>query len=241
MRPLAAIVVLGALVVPSAVAQSGTAPSIAGTWAPSQARGEGAPPPPTPLQLKPQYKEAYEARRALESEALARGEQLASAGLCEPYGVPSMMRVASYPTEIVQTPEKVMIVGEAFSEVRRVYIGKEQWPIEDVPPGYYGRSVGHWEGDTLVVDTVGIGENVRGYQGMPHSSQMRITERFRRPSEEVLYDEITIEDPEVLEEPVVYTLVYRLLPDYEMVEFICENNREYIDENGIVRLRVRDN
>jgi hypothetical protein len=211
---------------------------LSGVWAPARAAGPNAPPPPTPILLKPGYKEAYEAQRAREREAAARGEQLATKGLCSPYGMPTMMQVAVYPTEIIQTPQQVTIIGEAFSEVRRVYIGKPQLPIDEVAPGYYGRSVGHWEGDTLVVDTVGIKTSVPGYQGMPHSERMRITERIRRPSPDTLHDQITIEDPVTLEKPVTYTLVYRRLPDYEMVEFVCDNNREYIDENGIVRMRL---
>ena len=213
---------------------------LSGAWSPSRATGPGAPAAPTALQLKPAFKPAYEAQRAKEREANARGEQLATKGLCSPYGMPTMMQVAVYPMEIVQTPKQLTIVAEAFSEVRRVYIGKPQLPIDDVAPGYYGRSVGRWDKDTLVVDTVGIKETVPGYQGMPHSDQMRITERIRRAAPDALHDQITIEDPLVLEKPVIYTLVYKLMPDYEMVEFVCDNNREYVDENGIVRMRLRE-
>jgi hypothetical protein len=55
-----------------------------------------------------------------------------------------------------------------------------------------------------------------------------------------MHNQITIEDPVVLEKPYTYTLAYRRLPDYEMVEFVCDNNREYVDEKGTVRLRVRE-
>jgi hypothetical protein len=213
---------------------------LSGSWAPSRATGPSAPPPATPVVLKPAYKPAFDALQAKIREATARGEQYAVKGLCSPYGMPTMMTVAVYPTEIIQTAKQVTIIGEAFSEVRRIYIDKPQTPIDDVPPGYYGRSVGRWEKDTLVVDTVGVKETVPGYQNMPHSDQMRITERFRRPTPDTLHDEITIEDPITLEKPVTYTLVYRLMPDYEMVEFVCDNNREYVDENGIVRMRVKD-
>ncbi len=213
---------------------------LSGSWAPSRATGAAAPAPPTPVVMKPAYKAAYEALQAKISQATARGEQYAIRGLCDPYGLPGMMSIATYPTEIIQTPKQITLIAEAFSEVRRVYIDKPQLPIDDVPPTFTGRSVGHWEKDTLVVDTVGIKESVPGYQNLVHSDQMRITERIRRPSHEVLHDQITIEDPLTLEKPVTYTLVYRLIPDYEMVEFVCENNREYIDENGIVRMRMKD-
>jgi hypothetical protein len=215
-------------------------PDLSGVWSPARLRGPEAPPPPTPLLLKPGYKERYDARRAQEREANARGEQLAAAGLCEPYGMPGMMQVAAYPIEIIQTPKQVTIITEAFSEVRRVYLGKPQAALDDIDPGYYGRSAGRWDGDTLVVDTIGIKESVRGYQGMPHSAKMRISERIRRTAPESLQDQITIDDPVTLEKPMVYTLAYKLAPNYEMVEFVCENNREYVDEKGVVRMKLHD-
>jgi hypothetical protein len=224
----------------AALTVAGQTPTdLAGVWSPSRATGPNAPPAAGPLLLKPGYKEPYDARRALEREASARGEQLAAPGsLCTPYGMPTMMQVAVYPMELIQTPQQVTIVAEAFSEVRRIYIGKPQISLDDVSPGFYGRSVGHWDGDTLVVNTIGINPSVKGYQGMPHSDQMKITERIRRPAPKTLHDQITIEDPMVLEKPVTYTLVYALVPDYEMVEFVCENNREYVDEKGVVRMRL---
>jgi hypothetical protein len=218
---------------------------LSGVWAPYRA-GRGADPalspaPPSPIVLKPTYAKPYETRRAAEDEAAKRGEPLATPAVgCVPYGMPRMMAVASYPVEIIQRPQQITIVTEAFSEVRRVYLDKPQLPIDEVPPGYYGRSVGKWDGRTLVVDTVGIKEAVLSYQMLPHSSQMRITERIRLVTPDLLHDQITIDDPVVLEKPVVYTLAYRRMPNYEMVEFICENNREYVDEKGAVRMKVRD-
>ena len=138
------------------------------------------------------------------------------------------MAVALYPAEIIQRPSQITIITEAFSEVRRVFMNQPQLPIDEVPPGYYGHSVGKWDGDTLVVDTVGIKESVLGYQNLPHSTQMRITERIRLVTADMLHDQITVEDPVVLEKPFTYTLAYRRMPNYKMVEFICENNREYL-------------
>ena len=219
-------------------------PDISGVWGPYRG-GRGAdpklaPPPASPMVLKPEYAKPYEQRRAAETEASKRGEPLATAAvLCVPYGVPSMMSVAVYPIEVIETPKQITIVAEAFSEVRRIYMDKPQMKIDEVPPGYYGRSVGKWEGDTLVVDTVGIKESVQ-YQRMPHSDQMRITERMRLVAPDTLHDQITIEDPVVLEKPYTYTLAYRRIPNYEMVEFVCDNNREYVDDKGVVHLRVQE-
>ena len=245
MKPISSAVLAVVLSMPALLpAQSTKTPDLTGVWAPFTGGRGGdpkiAPPPAGQLVLKPEYAKPYEARRAAEAEASKRGEQLATGGAqCIPYGVPTMMAVAVYPVEMIQTPKQVTIISEAFSEVRRVYMNVPQAPIEDVAPGYYGRSVGKWEGDTLVVDTVGIKPTVAGYRGMPHSEKMRITERFKLITPDVLHDQITIDDPVVLEKPMVYTLAYRRMPDYEMVEFVCDNNREYVDEKGVVRMKVQ--
>lgn len=225
--------------------QAKSTPDLTGAWDQYRAGRGGdpklAPPPAGQLVLKPEFAKRYEARRAVEAAAAQRGEQLANGSAqCVPYGMPTMMAVAVYPIEILQTAKQITIIAEAFSEVRRIYLDKPQAKIDDVAPGYYGRSVGKWDGDTLVVDTVGIKPTVNGYRGMPHSDQMRITERFKLMAPDVLHDQITIEDPVVLEKPMTYTLAYKRMADYEMVEFVCDNNREYVDEKGIVRLKVQE-
>jgi len=220
-------------------------PDLTGVWAPYRG-GRGAdpkvaPPAATPLVLKPEYAQPFDAKRKAEADAATKGEPIASGAVaCVPYGMPRMMSVALYPIEILPTRGQITVVTEAFSEVRRIYMNVAQLPIDDVPPGYYGRSVGRWEGDTLVVDTVGVKTTVPAYQNMPHSDRMRITERIRLVASDYLHDQITIDDPVVLEKPVTYTLAYRRMTGYEMVEFVCDNNREYIDEKGGTHLRVRD-
>ena len=241
---LAAVALFAAVVTTELGAQrAATPPDLSGAWAPYRG-GRGADPkfaapPATEILLKGDYKKTWDARRALEAEANKKGEPLATPAVdCIPYGMPRMMSVALYPAEIIQRPDQVTIVTEAFSEVRRIYMNQPQLPIDEVPPGYYGHSVGKWEGDTLVVDTVGIKTEIPSYQMMPHSDKMRIVERIRLVAPDYLHDQITIEDPIALEKPVTYTLAYRRMPNYKMVEFVCENNREYTDANGAVKLRL---
>jgi len=244
--PVAALVGIALLAGTALRAQSAptaTNPhNITGAWEPARG-GPGAPPPapPSAIILKSPYAEEWRARRAAQDEATKKGEPLATLGSqCVPYGMPTMMAIANYPVEILQTDGQVTIITEAFSEVRRVYLDRPQMKIDDVPPGYYGRSIGHWDGDTLVVDTVGIAPHVAGYQSLPHSPQLRITERIRRTAADQLTDQITLDDPVVLQQPVTYTLAYRRLPKYEMVEFVCDNNREYTDDQGVVHMRVQE-
>jgi hypothetical protein len=156
---------------------------------------------------------------------------------CITRGFPGSMSPAIYGNayDITQAPGLVAIRYEMIHEARIIPLDNSARP--NLEP-YMGVARGRWEGDTLVVETVGIKETVPGYNNIPHSSQMRITERIRLVTPDVLHDQITIEDPVVLAKPVTYTLAYRRLPDYKMVEFICENNREYVDEQGRVRMRL---
>ena len=244
-RPTVATIILFALASAALVrAQSAAAaaPNISGAWEPMRG-GPGAPPvtPPSPIVLKAPYASEWQARRAAQDAATKKGEPLATLGSqCVPYGMPTMMAVANYPVEILQTQGQVTLITEAFSEVRRVDLDRPQAKIDEVPPGYYGRSIGKWDGDTLVIDTVGIAKNVAGYQSLPHSPQLHITERVKLATADVLQDQITLDDPIVLEKPVTYTLTYRRLPKYEMVEFVCDNNREYVDDKGVVRLKTQE-
>ncbi len=88
-----------------------------------------------------------------------------------------------------------------------------------------------------MVDTVGIKESIR-YQNVPHSNQLRIKEKIHLVAPNVLWDEITIEDPVVLEKPCTIYYAYRRMPNYTLLEYICEDNREFKDANGIQQIRV---
>lgn len=219
--------------------------AIQGTWTISFAAGgnpnqsvqersnEGRPP------LRPQYREIWDARRAATAEANARGQPLATAAtFCLPQGMPSMMGSGGpFPMEVLVSDGQVTIIQEAYNQVRRIYMNRPQLPLADIEPGFYGRSVGHWEGDVLVVDTIGIKETVE-FRDVPHSAAMRVVERISLVAPDVLRDVVTLEDPQVLEQPWTVTFMYNRLPDYEMMEYVCEDNREYADENGATRLRV---
>ena len=79
--------------------------------------------------------------------------------MCLPDGMPGMMS-GPFPMEILQSKGQITMIQEAYTQVRRILLDREQKPIDEVKPGFYGRSVGHWEGSTLAVDTVGIKESV---------------------------------------------------------------------------------
>ena len=195
------------------------------------------PPPPTPPSLKPEYVKEWQSRVQAAREAEANGQPLATGYTnCLPDGVPSMM-AAMFPLEFIQSKGQVTIIEEAYNQVRRVLMDKPQQAVDDVEPGFYGHAVGHWEGETLVVDTIGIKETIR-YQNVPHSKDLRVRERIHLVRPDILWDEITMDDPVVLEKPWTVTYAYRRMPDYTLLEYICEDNREYADERGLQKIRI---
>jgi hypothetical protein len=196
-----------------------------------------APPQAPPAPLKPAAMKEWQAKMQAVREADAKGQPLAAGVVrCLPEGMPTMMG-GPFPIEILQSKGQVTIIEEAYTQVRRILLDRPPQPVEDVEPGFYGHSVGRWDGDTLVVDTIGVKESVR-YQNMPHSKAMRIRERIKLVSPEILWDEITIEDSATLEKPWTFTYALKRMPDYTLLEYICEDNREYADEKGVQRIRI---
>ena len=195
----------------------------------------GAPPP-----LRPEFAAAYEADVRMRQEAERRGEPIPSANAqCIPEGMPAMM-IALFPMEVLQTRGQLTIVQEAFSQIRRIYIGEDPPAIEDAEPTFFGHSGAKWEGDTLVVETVGIKENVR-YRNAPHSASMRIIERMRMLDADRFENQITVIDPEYLTGRWSWTWTYQRKSGYKMYEYVCEDNREFVDpDTGAQRMRFRN-
>ena len=250
-------VLLGALgaVTPSNAAAPSAAPqpvpkiegvNFSGTWEdpfpPEILRPPGTPTPPPevpPPPLKEPWLSELRARQKAQAEATARGETNLNGGgvRCIPGGFPGMMK-AVFPIEVLQSPGQVTIIQEAFGQVRRIYLNEKQVAVEDAEPLFWGHSVGRWEGNTLIVNTIGLKENVR-MAGVPHSPNIRVDERIVVTSPDTWEDHITITDPEFLTAPWSWTYRYNRKKDYRINEFVCEDNRLYEDpETGKARLRL---
>ena len=174
----------------------------------------------------------------LTAAADAKRKQLASRGLedsetanCLPPGMPGIMG-QPYPMEFLMTPGKVTIVIEAYQQVRHIYTDGR--PLtKDPDPKFHGTSVGRWEGDTLVVDTIGFSALTEIARNVPHSGKMRIVERFRLAEPDTMTIETTITDPDVLVAPFTSTRTLRRHRDWTLAEYICEeNNRNFMDSSG---------
>lgn len=152
---------------------------------------------------------------------------------CVPPGLPVIMW-EPYPIEILFTPGKVTIMIEAYSQWRQIFTDGRAHP-ESPDPAFMGHSIGHWDDDTLVVETVGISTETplgRNY-GARHSDEMRMVERIRLAEPDLLEIETTVHDPIALTEPWTTTRVYARHRDWTLTEYICqENNRNFTTEDG---------
>lgn len=152
---------------------------------------------------------------------------------CVPPGMPGVMS-QPYPIEILYTPGMVTVIAEAYMQVRHIYTDGRKHP-DDPDLTYNGNSIGHWDGDTLVVDSVGftpdtpLGMNM----GTRHSDKMHIVERFHLKDPKTLEIATTIDDPEALAKPYTKTTTYARHPDWTLAEYICQqNNRNFVDASG---------
>src|SRR4029079_7966879 len=125
------------------------------------------------------------------------------------------------PMEIIQLPSQVNITQEAFNQTRRIYMNEKLPRADELDPSFFGRSVGHWEGDTLVIETTGIKPAVE-FRWTPHSENMKITERLHMIAPDILRNDITVED-DYLARPWTYAYSYKRMPGYKMQEYICED------------------
>ena len=188
--------------------------------------------------LKPEYLEPWRARQEEIRELTAQGLPPASHySACIGGGMPAMMQ-AMFPMEVLETPGQVTIIQEAYNQVRRIHLDDELPEPEDAEPRFAGHSAGRWEGDTLVVETVGVKDYVL-FRNVPHSNTMRIIERIRLLDDNYMQNRVTVIDPEYLTEPWEWNWVYKRWSDYKLQEYVCENNRYYEDpEKGYQRLRI---
>jgi hypothetical protein len=133
---------------------------------------------------------------------------------------------AGYPMEIIQRPEQITIIFENMNEIRRIYFGDRILPFDDRIDERNGYSAGRWEGDTLIVETTHLREQVD--QRYAHSDQATILERYTLAVEDgtdVLTGELTITDPEFYTEPVTATMQVQRDPDGIMLAYECNEPR----------------
>jgi hypothetical protein len=178
--------------------------------------------------LTPEY--AAKAKTEADARQGARAEDNQSAN-CLPPGMPGIMS-QPYPIEVLMTPGQVTMVIEAYTQVRHIYTDGRPMP-EDPDPSFDGTSIGHWEGGTLVVETMGFEPVPRGIN-FPYSEKMKIVESFKLDDPDTLNVETTIQDPLALTKPFpMGNRIFKRHRAWTISEYVCEeNNRNFVDEKG---------
>jgi hypothetical protein len=143
---------------------------------------------------------------------------------CLPGGIPLALLVFTF--KMIQTPQEIVLLSETADPPRQIHTDGRPLP-KDPDPTWMGYSVGHWQGDTLVVDTIGL--NDRAWLdafGHPRSESMHMTERYRRRDFGHMDLEITFNDPKYYTRPFTIKTGLRLMPDSDLLEYVCNENEK---------------
>jgi hypothetical protein len=131
------------------------------------------------------------------------------------------------PRKMIQTPQVIVILYEANSGMRQIFTDGRPLPGKDADPWWYGYSTGHWEGDTLVVQSTGFRDlGWLDVEGSPLSDTAKIIERYRRPDFGHLDIEVTIDDPKAYTKPWTVAVHQRIMVDTELIEFVCQEDEK---------------
>jgi hypothetical protein len=137
------------------------------------------------------------------------------------------------PVEIVQRPDRIVLLYEMNNTFHIVFTDGRDHP-KDLQPTWFGHSIGKWEGDTLMVDTVGFNDKTRiDTQGHPHTETLHVVEHFRRTDATHMAYDVTVTDPGAYTRPWKNVRTFRLRPDWEIMEYNCEENNKDVNEGHI--------
>jgi len=223
---LASLLVLPSCTSATQPAESSPASRLTGVWVAVGTFEDPAGPPPwsnTPWPSNPPFTEWAAAlfKERQENEGRDR-----PAGRCLPHTIPNAMLVPNYPWKVVQTPGLTIVLFENFTQYRQIFTDGRDYPTER-QPAWFGYSLGKWDGDTFVVETLGFNDQSwLDDGGHPRSEEMRTTERFRRIDYGHLEVEFTFNDPKAYTKPWSVTVPFILLPDTDIIENICENEKD---------------
>ena len=183
-----------------------------------------------PVELLPWAQAIYDKNIAAERAGIAI---VSSQARCLPHGMPQMLYAAPAPIQILQTPGQITFLHELGRHVRVVNMNAQHDP--DAYPTYFGDDVGHWEGDTLVIDTIQLTDKTTiDRLLMPHTDNLHVVERIKVVSADQLDFELTLDDPKTFVRPwkMKFTWV-RQPPGIKVIEYICaDGNQNETDENG---------
>ena len=165
------------------------------------------------------------AQQIFKQRAANEGRDRPSAS-CLPHSVTDF-DAHNTPRKVLQSPGLVVMLFEGYHSYRQIFTDGRALP-KDPEPAWFGYSVGHWEGDTLVVETNGINEKTwLDDAGHPHSDALHLLERFRRVNFGRMDIQITITDAKAYTQPWTVAFQWELMPDTELLDWVCENNKYF--------------
>ncbi len=174
--------------------------------------------------LKPEEIKPWAAARYKQSEDNFRRDTDGIA--CLPPGPKAGIAVGGTPMKIVQTRDLVVILYEYHTIFRQIFTDGRALP-QDPNPTWMGYSVGHWEGDTLVVTTAGYNDRTTlDLAGHPHTESLRLTERYHRRDAGHIDLQVTFDDPKAYTRSWTLPINFDLVPDGDLIEYVCENERD---------------
>jgi hypothetical protein len=145
---------------------------------------------------------------------------------CLPHGIPDGMVIPGVPMKFVQMPGLTLILYEEFARFRQIFTDGRPFPKE-LNPAWLGSSIGRWDGDTFVVETAGLNDKTwLDDYGHPHSDALRTTERFHRVDVGHMDVDITFNDPKYYAKPWTIRVQLRLVPDTDLIEDVCDNEKD---------------
>jgi hypothetical protein len=185
--------------------------------------------------LTPEYAAILKKRK--DDEAAGKPFNIAG-DTCLPAGLVGSMTTGAYPIEIFyQTGGKeILFEKEIIGALYHVYLNRAHKSEDDLRPLFYGDSVGHWEGNTLVVDTISLGASQAFDLLTPHSDALHAVQRLTRTAYDTLQDQITVDDAKALQHPISATVTFKLHPDWEIEEYECTNERFVRDSQGYEKI-----
>ena len=134
------------------------------------------------------------------------------------------------PRKMIQAPGVIVLLYEGNAGIRQIFTDGRALPTNDPQPWWYGYSIGKWEGDTLVVESTGfIEEGWLDIIGSPMTNAAKTIERFRRVNYGTLEIDITVDDPKAYTRPWTVRVNQRLMPDSELIEFVCLENQQFTE------------
>ena len=221
----AALLLLGSAASAQAIYKAPPGQDFDGVWliqnAPEALKtADGKLPPMTPAAAK-LYKEHLAARKAGKPDF----DTIQS---CKPHGFPRIL-TANYPIEIFMEPKQVTFIHEVHHFPRLVFLDAQPVKVDDRDQNWMGFSTGHWEGDTLVVFTAGFNDKtVLDTAGLPHTTDLEVTEHIRKLDADTLEDVVSIHDPKIYTKDWNTTLDFKRQPGRRLQEYVCTDTNPEI-------------